>query len=423
MNAGIRIRLSVMMFLEFFVWGAWTVTLGTYLGGGLQFSGVAIGNAYNATAWAAIISPFFVGMVADRFFPAQQVLGVMHLLGAVLLYIVAGITTPVMFVVGLTAYAICYMPTLALCNSVAFAQLEDTEKQFPAIRVLGTIGWIVAGLGISFVLNPIFKDFNVEATNIPLKMAAIASLVMGVYSFFLPNTPPQAKGQKTTVGDILGVGALRLLKDQSFAVFLGSSLLICIPLAFYYTFTNMFLNEIGFANAAGKMTLGQFSEAFFMIVMPFFFVRLGVKKMLIVGMLAWAVRYACFGFGDVGSYAWMLYIGILLHGVCYDFFFVTGQIYVDNKAPAEIRANAQGLISLVTYGAGMIIGNLIAGPIVDAFATVTTNEAGEEVVAHAWRNIWLIPGAMAVVITILFAIFFKDNGEKAVKAMKAAQAE
>lgn len=423
MNAGIRIRLSVMMFLEFFVWGAWTVTLGTYLGGGLQFSGVAIGNAYNATAWAAIISPFFVGMVADRFFPAQQVLGVMHLLGAVLLYIVAGITTPVMFVVGLTAYAICYMPTLALCNSVAFAQLEDTEKQFPAIRVLGTIGWIVAGLGISFVLNPIFKDFNVEATNIPLKMAAIASLVMGVYSFFLPNTPPQAKGQKTTVGDILGVGALRLLKDQSFAVFLGSSLLICIPLAFYYTFTNMFLNEIGFANAAGKMTLGQFSEAFFMIVMPFFFVRLGVKKMLIVGMLAWAVRYACFGFGDVGSYAWMLYIGILLHGVCYDFFFVTGQIYVDNKAPVEIRANAQGLISLVTYGAGMIIGNLIAGPIVDAFATVTTNEAGEEVVTHAWRNIWLIPGAMAVVITILFAIFFKDNGEKAVKAMKAAQAE
>jgi len=254
-------------------------------------------------------------------------------------------------------------------------------------------------------------------------MAAIASLVMGVYSFFLPNTPPQAKGQKTTVGDILGVGALRLLKDPSFAVFLGSSLLICIPLAFYYTFTNMFLNEIGFANAAGKMTLGQFSEAFFMIVMPFFFVRLGVKKMLIVGMLAWAVRYACFGFGDVGSYAWMLYIGILLHGVCYDFFFVTGQIYVDNKAPVEIRANAQGLISLVTYGAGMIIGNLIAGPIVDAFATVTTNDAGEEVVTHAWRNIWLIPGAMAVVITVLFAIFFKDTSEKAVRAMKAAQAE
>ncbi len=423
MNVGIRIRLSVMMFLEFFVWGAWSVTLGTYLGGGLEFSGVAIGNAYNATAWAAIISPFFVGMVADRFFPAQQVLGVMHLLGAVLLYVVSGITTPVMFVVALTAYAICYMPTLALCNSVSFAQLEDTEKQFPAIRVLGTIGWIVAGLGISFVLNPIFRDFNVEATNIPLKMAAIASLIMGVYSFFLPNTPPQAKGQKTTVGDILGIGALRLLKDPSFAVFMISSLLICIPLAFYYTFTNMFLNEIGFANAAGKMTLGQFSEAFFMIVMPFFFVRLGVKKMLIAGMVAWAVRYACFGFGDVGSYAWMLYIGILLHGVCYDFFFVTGQIYVDNKAPVEIRANAQGLISLVTYGVGMIIGNLIAGPIVDAFATVTTNDAGEEVVTHAWRNIWLIPGAMAVVITVLFAIFFKDTGEKAVKAMKAAQAE
>jgi len=409
MNMRMRVELSVMMFLEFFIWGAWFVTMGTYLGEqGLNFSGDAIGQAYSTTAYAAILSPLFVGMVADRFFSAQKVLGILHLLGAVLIYWASQLTAAVPFFWVLLGYALCYMPTIAIGNAIAFNVMKDPEKEFPPIRVFGTAGWIVAGLIITFILDKfMFKEVAVEATSIPMKMAAIVSLILGVYSFFLPDTPPKAAGQKVTASDLLGLHALKLMKDRSFAIFVTASLLVCIPLSFYYQAANRFLNTTGMEGVAAKMTLGQVSEVFFMLVMPFFFARLGVKKMLIVGMLAWVVRYVLFAFGDANSSLVIMFYGaILLHGICYDFFFVTGQIYVDNEAPESIRAEAQGLIALVTYGAGMVIGNFLAGKVIDANALA---EGG-----HNWKTIWLIPAVMAFAVVVLFAIAFKEKpkGEK-----------
>jgi len=409
MNTRIRIELSVMMFLQFFVWGAWAVTMGTYLGTiGFQLSDVT--RAYSTTAWAAVISPFFIGMVADRFFSAERVMGILHLLGAVLMFWATKVTQPMEFFWILLGYALCYMPTLALVNAISFHQMKDPSKEFPSIRVLGTIGWIVAGLVIS--------RWKLEKEVLPLQMAAACSLALGVYSFFLPHTPPKSVGKKVTVSDVLGLDALRLMKDFSFSVFIIGSLLVCIPLAFYYAFTNPFLNEAGMVKSAAKQSMGQMSEVIFMLVMPFFFARLGVKKMLLVGMAAWALRYVLFAFGDVGSLEFMLYIGILLHGVCYDFFFVTGQLYVDKEAPEAIRANAQGFIGLVTYGAGMIIGNYVAGKIGDHYSIMGA-EPGN-VVGHHWQQIWLAPAAMAFVVLVLFMLMFRDpnNSAKAAAAAK-----
>jgi nucleoside transporter len=396
MNPVVRVKLSIMMFLEFFVWGAWAVTMGTYLGT-IGFEGVQIGNAYTATGWAAILSPFFIGMIADRFFAAERVMGFLHLVGALLLYYVSTVQDPGLFFWALVAYALCYMPTLALVNAIAMNVMEDPGKEFPMVRVFGTIGWIAAGLTISYILNPVMP--GVEATATPMKMAALASALLGVYSFLLPSTPPKSTGKAVSISDILGLKALGLMKDRSFAIFIVSSLLVCIPLAFYYNFTNMYLNAIGVEGAAGKMTFGQMSEIFFMVVFPFFFTRLGVKWMLAAGMLAWAVRYVLFAFGDTGSAIWMLYGGILLHGVCYDFFFMTGQIYVDREAPKAIQASAQGFIALVTYGVGMVIGSLISGMVVDRYVI----EGG-----HDWQSIWLVPAGMAFLVLIGFVLMFKE---------------
>jgi nucleoside transporter len=296
----------------------------------------------------------------------------------------------------LLVYALCYNPTLALVNAIAFNQMTSPEKQFPGIRVFGTIGWIVAGLLVGFL--------RVEASATPLLIAAGASLALGLVAFALPHTPPKSLGHRVTVRDVLGLDALKLLRNRSFAVFVLGSLLICIPLAFYYNFTNPFLNERGVANAAAKMTMGQMSEVLFMLVMPFFFVRLGVKKMLLVGMLAWAARYLLFAFGNPAELVFMYYAGILLHGICYDFFFVTGQIYVDKAAPKAIQASAQGFITLVTYGVGMLIGAWVSGPVVDLYATTV----GQGVV-HDWRAIWLWPAGMALAIILLFALFFREG--------------
>ena len=417
MKLGIRIQLSTMMFLQFFIWGAWFVTLGTYLGKGLNFDGSQIGGAYSTMPWGAIVAPFFIGMIADRFFSAQKVLGVMHLLGAVLLYYAAGITEPSTLFWLLLVYALCYNPTLALVNAISFNQMESTEKQFPAIRVFGTIGWIVAGLIVTSIS---IGGESIEPTAIPIKVAAGVSLLLGLFAFTLPSTPPKSLGHKVTVRDVLGLDTLKLMKDRSFAVFTLCSLLICIPLAFYYNFTNLFLNEKDILHAVGKMTLGQMSEFLFMLVMPFFFVRLGVKKMLLIGMLAWTVRYLLFAFGNnppisaegltadslVTSLAlvFMYYVGILLHGVCYDFFFVTGQIYVDNAAPKSIHASAQGFIALITYGVGMLIGALISGRIVEKYQIME----GEIITGHHWKPIWIIAGVMAFVFMVLFLLLFKD---------------
>ncbi len=407
MSIPIRIQLSVMMFIQFFIWGAWAVTMGTYLGT-IGFSGTQIGQAYSTAAIAAIVSPFFIGMVADRYLPAQVTMGLLHLLGGVFMFLATTVDTFTPFFVFLLAYTLCYMPTLALVNAVSFQQMKNPSEEFPRVRVLGTLGWIVAGLLIGFAeqvtgfLNLNWDVSNIEATNLPLRMAAIASFVLGFYCFFLPNTPPQAKGEKATVKDILGLETLKLMKDRSFAIFVISSLLICIPLAFYYNFTNPFLNEIGVSNAAGKMTMGQMSEFGFMLVMPFFLRRLGIKYMLLTGMMFWSARYMLFAFGNAdGALVYMLYLGIIFHGICYDFFFVTGQLYVDRVAPKTIRASAQGFIALVTYGVGMYIGAWISGIVVDIY---TLEDA-----THNWTRIWLTPAVMAAIVLILFAVLFKDT--------------
>jgi len=389
MNSTVRLKLSALMFLQYFVWGSWYVTMGTWLGETLHFSGEQIGLAFGTTALAAMISPFFVGMVADRFLATERILGGLHLIGGVVLFYASTQQRFGPFYGILLLYTLCYMPTLALSNSLSFHQMSNPEREFPGIRVLGTIGWIVAGLFIGAL--------RIEPTALPMQIAAAGSIVLGLFCFALPHTPPQKKS-RVTLRDVLGLDALSLMRERSFAVFVVGSFLVCIPLQFYYAFANPFLNELHVTNAAGKMTLGQMSEIFFMLVMPWFFRRLGVKYMLLVGMAAWAARYTLFAFGDNGALVWMLYAGILLHGICYDFFFVTGQIYVDQKAPPDLRAAAQGFIAFVTLGVGMLIGSWVSGRVVDMFRV----DGG-----HAWREIWLVPAAGAAVVLVLFAVFFR----------------
>jgi nucleoside transporter len=394
MRPSVRVKLSTMMFLQYFVWGAWYVTMGTWLGGTLHFSGEQIGLAAGTTALAAMISPFFVGMIADRFLATERILAALHVLGAAVLLYASTQTRFGPFYGVLLVYTLFYMPTLALSNSLSFRQMVDPGREFPPIRVLGTIGWIAAGLVIG--------TLGLEATAVPLRIAAGASVVLGLFCLVLPHTPPldqDAKG-RATLSTILGLDALKLMGERSFAVFVIGSFLICIPLQFYYAFANLFLNELVVTNAAGKMTLGQMSEIFFMLVMPWFFRRLGVKWMLLVGMGAWTARYALFAFGNNADLVWMLYGGILLHGVCYDFFFVTGQIYVDTKAPGDLRAAAQGFIAFVTLGVGMFIGSWASGRVVDAYVVGAR---------HDWSRIWLVPAAGAGVVLVLFALFFRTT--------------
>lgn len=391
MKTTIRIQLSTMMFLQYFIWCSWYVTMGTYLLK-IGFSGLDVGAAFSTVSWGAIVSPFIMGIIADRFFSAEKVMAFSHLVGAALLWYVSTLTSPGPFFWTLLAYTMLYMPTLALTNAISFYQMDNPEKDFPPIRVLGTIGWIVAGLVIG--------NLQLEDSHVQFQIGAGVSLLLGIFSFFLPHTPPKSKGKKPSMRDILGLDALALLKDRNFAIFIFCSLLISIPLAFYYSFANPFLNEMGMTNAASKMTLGQFAEIIFMILMPFFFVRLGVKKMLLIGMLAWLIRYVLFSFGNNEELVFMYYIGIILHGICYDFFFVTGQIYVDDTAPKKIQASAQGFITLITYGFGMLIGSWSAG----WFVNMYTLSDG----SHLWKSIWLIPAGMALVGSVLFWISFRD---------------
>jgi nucleoside transporter len=396
MKTGTRLQLSTMMFLNFFIWGAWFVTMGTYLTKELGASGTETGIAYGTQSWGAILAPFIIGLIADRFFAAQKILGVLHLVGAALMWYISSAPGFSQFFPALLVYMICYMPTLALVNSISFKQMSNPEKEFPSIRVLGTIGWIVAGLIIGWLAWE--KTGTLELT---FKMTSVASLVLGVFSFMLPNTPPPKAGQKVTVGDIVGLDSLSMLKNPSYLIFFLASVAICIPLAFYYSFANPFLNELGVNAAASKQSLGQVSEVLFMILMPFLFVRWGVKKMLLFGMAAWVLRYVCFAYGDNGSGLWMLFVGILLHGICYDFFFVTGQIYTDTFAGEKFKSAAQGLITLATYGIGMLIGYSISGIVADKYKISDT--------AHNWTSIWLVPAVIAGVVLLIFALMFKDK--------------
>jgi nucleoside transporter len=407
-----KFRLSLMMFLEFFVWGGWFVTLGSYLGASLSASGAQIGLAYATQSWGAIVAPFIFGLIADRYFNAERVLAVAHIVGGVLMLALARSTTFAAFYPLLLVYMILYMPTLALANSVAFRQLQDPSREFSSIRVWGTVGWIVAGLCISYVFSWDSTDSIARGMlRNTFLMCGIASLVLGFYSLTLPKTPPAAdRTALPKLRDILGLEALRLLANRNFLIFFAASILICIPLAFYYQNANQFLTELRVPNATGKQTLGQMSEVVFMLLIPVFLNRFGMKTTLLVGMLAWAVRYALFAFGNAGDLAVLLLLGIALHGVCYDFFFVSGQIYIDSKAGLQIKSAAQGLITLATYGAGMLIGFWAAGKITDHYAMGSV---------HDWKSIWQFPAAFAAVIFVLFGLFFRNENVRYEKSAVA----
>ena len=450
MNSSVPARLSVMMFLQFFVWGAWYVSAPKFLGT-LGFGGGDFGWMYSVGPIAGIISPFFVGMIADRFFAPNRVLGAMHLLGAAAMFGAITFMTvdkpsPNAINLMFFLYMLCYFPTLALTNTVALKTMTAPEKQFPLIRVFGTIGWIVAGLALAWL----GWDINIKQ----FYLVVGASAALGVYSFLvLPHTQPPGKGQAISARQILGLDALVLLKRPSFLAFMVSSFLICIPLSFYYQLAERTLAQAEIANPTGKMTFGQMSEIFFMLVMPLFFARLGVKWMLFVGMLAWVVRYTLFAVGAPDHITWMLLLGVILHGICYDFFFVTGQIYTDKAAPPQIRAQAQGMLVLFTLGLGMMIGAQIAGRVEKHYTPPKTAELNEQagavgkkiealeaesrsaeadsarevelaalrkeqerltiqaLQAMQWRPIWAIPAVGAAIVMIGFLFIFRDNGD------------
>ncbi|UCD76837.1 MAG: MFS transporter [Phycisphaerales bacterium] len=438
-RAFVGTRLSVMMFLQFFIWGAWYVTVGNYMKAHGMFDEVKW--AYTVGPIAAIISPFFLGMIADRFFATERVLGVMHILGGVAMFcapLAAG-AGPTVFIIVLLLHMLFYMPTLGLTNTLAFHHITNQEKQFPIIRVFGTIGWIVANWVVS-------KGFHADFEATQFYVTGVACLLLGVFSFTLPHTPPPAAGQKVRISEILGLDALRRLSSFSFLVFLISSFLICIPLAAYYAYAPVYAGKVGFEDPAFNMSFGQIAEIFFMVAMPWFFAWLGVKWMLLVGMLAWVARYGLFAAADSNHILWMVFLGILLHGICYDFFFVTGFIYTDKKCTKEIRGQAQGLLVLVTQGLGLGLGAQIMGRIMAAYtppdakalqaqaaelskqAFETTGEAAKtlsdqaaELGAQAtamidWQTAWLIPCIAAAVIMALFFILFKNDsgaGEEA----------
>jgi len=448
-------RLSVMMFLEFFIWGAWQVTAAKYLGL-IGFTGDQIGTVYAVGPIAGILSPFFVGVIADRFVATERMLGVLHLAGAGLMYAATRLMadaspSPGMITLMIFLYTLTYFPTIALANTLAMHAMSDPAREFPRVRVFGTLGWIAAGLTLAYT--------GWGNTIGMFHLAAGAAALLGLYSFTLPHVPPPAKGQAVSLKQILGLDALVLFKNRSFAVFLISSFLICIPLAFYYQLAERTVTQAGIENPPFKMTFGQMSEIFFMLVMPWFFVRLGVKWMLLAGMAAWVIRYALFAMGAPESIHWMIYAGVLLHGICYDFFFVTGQIYTDAVAPPGIRAQAQGLLVLFTLGLGMCIGAFAGGrveamytpPEVEAMKKVAAETAkkvetleaavlkggdgaagakneldeaktllNQQTVAYLnklnWRMIWAIPAALAAVIMVAFALVFRDDRKPAAAA-------
>ena len=409
MKSTTRFQLSVMMFLQFVVWGSWYGQLSKYLFA-INFDGVQVGNIYATFSIAMIISPFLVGMLADRFFAAQKVLGVLNLVGAALLFMLTKITDYDAFYWTMLTYCLTFAPTIALTSSISMRQMTAPEKEFPLIRLMGTIAWIA-------VTNLIgFMGWGDQSTIFYISM--ITAAVIGLYSFTLPNTPPTIKGP-VSVGQIIGKDAFVLFKDRSFTIFFISSILICIPLSFYYamgnpSITDAYKTAFIAANPGAelpktffvenKMSLGQASEVFFMLLLPFAYRRFGIKWILILAIVSWIIRFLCFGYGNATSAEWMLYVGILLHGICFDFFFVSGMIYSDQKAGEKIKSQAQGLISLATYGLGMYIGSVVAGYVQKLYTTGVGNNA-----VTNWTNVWLVPAGIAAVVLLLFLVLFNEK--------------
>ena len=387
-------KLSAMMFLQYFIWGAWYVTAGTYMAKILNSSGEEIGSAYSAFAIAAIFSPFFVGSIADRYFSAQKAMGALHIVGGLLLIYATEISSSFLFIVTVLIYSLMYMPTVALSNNIVFANVSDSGKTFPVIRFFGTFGWIVAG----FIIGNLQLENNISSIAYTFYIAAGASIILGLFSFSLPNVPPKGKSD----GSPLGLEGLVLLKDKSYLIFFISAVLICIPLSFYYSFANVFLNDLGMEGAAGKMIYGQISEAIFILAIPFLYYRLGVKNILIIGIAAWALRFFFFANGDLEAYYWMIISGILLHGICYDFFFVTGYMYTENKASDKIKNAAQGLFTVATYGIGMTIGSWFSG-------IVTDNNTIEGI--KNWGDIWMVPAYISGAVLLFLVVFFKEKNK------------
>ncbi|MGV3539732.1 MAG: nucleoside permease [Rufibacter sp.] len=405
MNSLTRIKLSAMMFLEFFIWGAWFVTLGTFLGNNLKASELETASVFSTQSFGAIIAPFIIGLIADKYFNAERILGILHLIGAFLMYQMYQSNEVSTFYPYVFAYMVAYMPTLALVNSVSFRQMKNPEKEFSIIRVFGTLGWIAAGLSISYIFHwdsP--ENIGEGMLKNTFMMAGVASLILGLYSFLLPKTPPvKNENKNSSISEILGLDAIKLLKNKDFLIFFLASVCICIPLAFYYQNANPFLADVGLENPTGKMTIGQISEVLFLLLLPVFFSKYGFKKTILVGMVAWAVRYVLFAYGNAGELSFMLIIGIALHGICYDFFFVSGQIYTDARAGEKYKSSAQGLVTLATYGVGMLIGFWVAG-----YVTEYYRGAGAE---NLWQNVWLVPAGIAAVVALLFLLVFKDKKE------------
>jgi nucleoside transporter len=391
-----KIRLMIMMFLQFFIWGSWYVTGGNYMKSH-GMSGI-IYLAYMVSPIGSIVSPFFLGMIADRYFAVQRVMGVMHILSGIFVFCAPffGASTPSLFLIFLLFHMLCYMPTVGLATATAFHLLKNKEHDFPFVRVFGTLGWISAGIIVSYLLHG-------DSTALPMYVAGIGGILMGLYSFTLPNVPPRGAGKKIAVRDIIGLDALKQLNSRSFVIFVIGLLLISIPFASYFAYVPIFLKAADISNPAFKMTFGQMSEVVFLILMPWFFRKFGIKWVLITGLVAWSLRYALFAFGASDAVASMLIAGILLHGACYDFVYVAGQVYIDQKASPAIRAQAQGFFVLVSYGVGQGLGTLAAGWIYNSIMQ------GGEPTLEQWQTFWTIPLIFAIVVTVLFTLGFNEE--------------
>lgn len=387
------VRFWLMVFLHYFVWGAWYVTMGTYVTTKLGFTGAQVGLVYGTTAAGALVSPFIGGIIADRFFATQHILAFLHLVGAGLLYWVSTFNDFGSFYPVLLAYTITYMAGHGLTNALTLHHPKNPAKEFPVVMLMASVGWIVAGLVVS--------GLKLEDNAGMFRLASGAALIMGLYSLTLPHTPPKRSGTPASLGSLLGLDALKLFRDRSFATFMACSFLICVPLSFYFSWMNVFMNEMNIPNAAAKMTLGQVSDVTFLLLLPVLLLRIGAKGILLLGIGAWAVRFGLFAFFHQNPSAlWMLFTGILLHGMCYDFIFVMGRMYVDKRAGEEIRGAAQGLHAIITLGAGMFVGSWLSGVVAQHYTKGSV---------HDWQAIWLVPAAMAAVLVVVFALFFKED--------------